>query len=89
MNDEELKNLEEGAEVATEIVKTKTGVPGGVVAAIGGLCVLGGVLLHKYVLSPIAGNRKNQKASKFVDDEPIDADFYEDEFEEDSEETKK
>lgn len=83
---EELKTLEEGAEVATEIVKTKTG---GVVAAIGGLCVLGGVLLHKYVISPIAGNRNNRKASKFVDDGPIDADFYEEEFDEDSKETKK
>lgn len=83
---EELKTLEEGAELATEVVKTKTGVPGGVVAAIGGLCVLGGVLLHKYVISPIAGNRNNRKASKFVDDEPVDADFYEEEFDE---ETKK
>lgn len=85
---EELKTLEEGTEVATEVVKTKTGVPGGVVAAIGGLCVLGGVLLHKYVISPIADTRKNRKASKFVDNEPVDVDF-EDEFEEDSEETKK
>ena len=86
---EELKTLEEGTEVATEVVKTKTGVPGGVVAAIGGLCVLGGVLLHKYVISPIAETRKNRKASKFVDNEPVDTDFYEEEFDEDSKETKK
>ena len=84
---EELKTLEEGTEVATEVVKT--GVPGVVVAAIGGLCVLGGALLHKYVISPIADTRKNRKASKFVANEPIDADFYEEEFDEDSKETKK
>lgn len=84
---EELKTVEEGTEVATEVIKT--GVPGVVVAAIGGLCVLGGVLLHKYVLSPIAGNRKNRKTSKFVDNEPVDTDFYEEEFDEDSKETKK
>ena len=84
---EELK-LEEGTEVSTEVEETKTGVSGGVVAAIGGLCVLGGVLLHKYVISPIAETRKNRKASKFVDNEPVDVDF-EEEFDEDSKETKK
>lgn len=86
---EELKTLEEGTEVATEVEETNAGVSGGTVAAIGGLCVLGGVLLHKYVISPVVENWKNRKTSKFVDNEPIDADFYEDEFEEDSEETKK
>lgn len=86
---EELKTLEEGAEVSTEVEETKTGVSGGTVAAIGGLCILGGVLLHKYVISPVVENWKNRKGPKFVDNEPIDADFYEDEFEEDSEETKK
>lgn len=83
---EELKTVEEGTEVSTEVEETKTGVSGGTVAAIGGLCILGGVLLHKYVISPIAETRKNRKASKFVDNEPIDADFYEEEFDE---ETKK
>ena len=84
---EELKALE-GTEVSTEVEETKTGVSGGTVAAIGGLCVLGGVLLHKYVISPVVENWKNRKTSKFVDNEPVDVDF-EDEFEEDSEETKK
>ena len=81
---EELKTVEEGTEVSTEVEETKTGVSGGTVAAIGGLCVLGGVLLHKYVISPVVENWKNRKASKFVDNEPVDV-----EFEEDSEETKK
>ena len=84
---EELK-LEEGTEVSTEVEETTAGVPGGTVAAIGGLCILGGVLLHKYVISPVVENWKNRKASKLVDNEPVDVDF-EDEFEEDSEETKK
>lgn len=84
---EELK-LEEGTEVSTEVEETNAGVSGGTVAAIGGLCVLGGVLLHKYVISPVVENWKNRKTSKFVENEPIDVDF-EDEFEEDSEETKK
>lgn len=78
---EELKTVEEGTEVSTEVEETKTGVSGGTVAAIGGLCILGGVLLHKYVISPVVENWKNRKASKFVDNEP--------EFEEDSEEAKK
>lgn len=81
---EELKTVEEGTEVSTEVEETKTGVSGGTVAAIGGLCILGGVLLHKYVISPVVENWKNRKASKFVDNEPVDV-----EFEEDSEETKK
>lgn len=85
---EELKTVEEGTEVSTEVEETKTGVSGGIVAAIGGLCILSGVLLHKYVISPVVENWKNRKASKFVDNEPVDVDF-EDEFEEDSEETKK
>lgn len=85
---EELKTVEEGTEVSTEVEETKTGVSGGTVAAIGGLCILSGVLLHKYVISPVVENWKNRKASKFVDNEPVDVDF-EDEFEEDSEETKK
>lgn len=85
---EELKTVEEGTEVSTEVEETKTGVSGGTVAAIGGLCILGGVLFHKYVISPVVENWKNRKASKFVDNEPVDVDF-EDEFEEDSEETKK
>lgn len=85
---EELKTVEEGTEVSTEVEETKTGVPGSTVAAIGGLCILGGVLLHKYVISPVVENWKNRKTSKFVDNEPVDVDF-EDEFEEDSEETKK
>lgn len=85
---EELKTVEEGTEVSTEVEETKTGVSGGTVAAIGGLCILGGVLLHKYVISPVVENWKNRKASKFVDNEPVDVDF-EDEFEETSEETKK
>ena len=84
---EELKALE-GTEVSTEVEETKTGASGGTVAAIGGLCILGGVLLHKYVISPVVENWKNRKTSKFVDNEPIDVDF-EEEFEEDSEETKK
>ena len=87
MNNDELK-LEEGTEVSTEVEETTAGVPGGTVAAIGGLCILGGVLLHKYVISPVVENWKNRKTSKFVDDEPVDVDF-EDEFEETSEETKK
>lgn len=87
MNNEELKTVE-GTEVSTEVEETKTGVSGGTAAAIGGLCVLGGVLLHKYVISPVVENWKNRKASKFVENEPVDVDF-EDEFEEDSEETKK
>ena len=86
---EELKTVEEGTEVSTEVEETKPGVSGGTVAAIGGLCILGGVLLHKYVISPVVENWKNRKRSKFVDNEPVDADIYEDEFEEDSEETKK
>lgn len=85
---EELKTVEEGTEVSTEVEETNTGVSGGTVAAIGGLCILGGVLLHKYVISPVVENWKNRKTSKFVDNEPVDVDF-EDEFEEDSEETKK
>lgn len=85
---EELKTVEEGTEVSTEVEKTKTGVSGGTVAAIGGLCILGGVLLHKYVISPVVENWKNRKTSKFVDNEPVDV-VFEDEFEEDSEETKK
>lgn len=85
---EELKTVEEGTEVSTEVEETRTGVSGGTVAAIGGLCILGGVLLHKYVISPVVENWKNRKTSKFVDNEPVDVDF-EDEFEEDSEETKK
>lgn len=84
---EELKTVE-GTEVSTEVEETNAGVSGGTVAAIGGLCVLGGVLLHKYVISPVVENWKNRKTSKFVENEPIDVDF-EDEFEEDSEETKK
>ena len=85
---EELKTVEEGTEVSTEVEETKTGVSGGTVAAIGGLCILGGVLLHKYVISPVVENWKNRKSSKFVDNEPVNVDF-EDEFEEDSEEIKK
>ena len=85
---EELK-LEESTELSTEVEETKTGVSGGTVAAIGGLCILGGVLLHKYVSSPVVENWKNRKTSKFVDNEPVDADFYEEEFDEDSKETKK
>lgn len=81
---EELKIVEEGTEVLAEVEKQKIGVSGGTVVAIGGLCILGGVLLHKYVISPVVENWKNRKASKFVDNEPVDV-----EFEEDSEETKK
>ena len=88
MNNEELKTVEE-TEVSTEVEETNAGVSGGTVAAIGGLCILGGVLLHKYVISPVVENWKNRKTSKFVDNEPVDADFYEEEFDEDSEETKK
>lgn len=88
MNNEELKTVE-GTEVSTEVEETNTGVSGGTVAAIGGLCILGGVLLHKYVISPVVENWKNRKGSKFVDNEPVDADFYEEEFDEDSTETKK
>lgn len=83
---EELKNLGEGIELTTEVEETNAGVSGGTVAAIGGLCVLGGVLLHKYVISPVVENWKNRKTSKFVENEPVDADFYEEEFDE---ETKK
>ena len=79
MNNEELKTVE-GTEVSTEVEETTAGVSGGTVAAIGGLCILGGVLLHKYVISPVVENWKNRKTSKFVDNEPVD---------EDSEETKK
>ena len=79
---EELKTVEE-TEVSTEVEETNTGVSGGTVAAIGGLCILGGVLLHKYVISPVVETWKNRKASKFVDNEPVDADFYEEEFDED------
>ena len=85
---EELK-LEEGTEVSTEVEETNAGMSGGTVAAIGGLCILGGVLLHKYVVSPVIENWKNRKTSKFVDNEPVDADFYEEEYDEDSKETKK
>lgn len=88
MNNEELNTLEESTELSTEVEETTAGVSGGTVAAIGGLCILGGVLLHKYVISPVVENWKNRKTSKFVDNEPVDVDF-EDEFEETSEETKK
>lgn len=81
MNNEELKTVE-GTEVSTEVEETTAGVPGSTVAAIGGLCILGGVLLHKYVISPVVENWKNRKTSKFVDNEPVDADFYEEEFDE-------
>lgn len=92
MENELLQNVDETTEVSTEIDNNEeqNGSSMGTLALIGGIGVLGGVLLHKYLISPIMENRRNRKASSSDENDQFVVDVEAEEmFEEDSEKESK